>query len=420
MMVPLTMRGLPLLPLLLAAAAWPPAVPDFIREESAPPQCPQNAIPPVPPFSIEELAPRPGLPDFTDDLPPAGATEAARRTSNHWRGRPASETVRVGGQRTTAGRLAASLGELASMLDRGLPPADLRREIESRFAVLQAVTGSGSDHGIVTGYYDPEIPAEVSPAADHLPLHARPADLERGAPRAGFDYGRRLPDGRLVEHFSRAEITGGALTGRGLERFWVRHAYDLYNLQVQGSGWARLPNGSLRRLAFDGANGHPFRSVGQALLDCGILPPGTEDETIRRYLRSRPPSQEARLVNLNPRTVFFKPAAGGGPWGALGAQLTPGRSIAVDAAQVPLGFAALLVSRKPVADEQGSHQGFQDFARLVFTHDTGAAIRGPARVDLFWGSGTRAEAEARRMKFPGRLYLLVPKNASIGGTSHAR
>ncbi|MBI4677773.1 MAG: MltA domain-containing protein [Elusimicrobia bacterium] len=172
-----------------------------------------------------------------------------------------------------------------------------------------------------------------------------------------------------------------------------------------------LPDGTKVRLSFNGANGHPFRSVGKTLIDCGLIPAGTDSMGILSYLKSQALARETELVGVNPRYVFFKQvASSGGPWGASGVELVAGRSVASDPKQVRLGLAGILVSRKPVASEDGTLQGYEDFTRFVFTHDVGSAIRGPVRLDVFWGRGARAEAEAHRMMFPGKLTVIVLKS----------
>lgn len=381
-----------------------------------PPDCPASADSAVlmdsePGFSILELRPLPpgGLPLPLDDLSRASALEAARRSRRYWSERSPGQGVTIAGRRYDARRLVKSFEALESLLAGSLEASELRREIEERFDVYQAFAGGGSS-GMVTAYYDPVLAVSRFSSPDWAALHSRPPELIRIDPGLGlpFDYGRRSPLGTLIPYFTRREISDGAMAGRGLEIFWTRHHADLLVLQTQGSGWGQLPDGSRRRLSFAGANGHSFRSVGRALIACGLIPPGSEGHDVLNFLKSQTPQREAALVGLNPRAVFFAEQEGsGGPWGSTGIELVAGRSIAVDSSQVPLGLPGLIVSRKPVADEEGRFLRVEGFTRFVFTHDVGSAIRGPVRVDLFWGSGVRAAAEAHRMRNPGRLYVFV-------------
>lgn len=408
-----------------AAESWPPAIPDAITlpRPTITPACPlsterlEGPLDSEPDFAIRRLDPSSpaDLPLPADDLDLASAALAARRTQAYWEARP-GRTVAVGSRRYTAARLAESFSAFAALLGRVADPAALKQAIISRFDVFRAVTDSGDHKGTITAYFDADIPVSPVGEAGNIPVLSRPSDLVRIDSSLGipFDYGRSDGRGGFVPYDSRREIFGGSLNGRGLELYRTRHATDLLILQTEGSGWAVFPDGRRKRLAFDGANGHVFKSVGRALMDCGLIPRSTPSMEILAYLKSQTPEREAELVGINPRYVFFKEAGPGGPWGASGVELVGGRSIAVDPGRVPLGLGGLLVSKKPVADEQGRIIRFEDFTRFIFTHDTGSAIRGPTRVDLFWGGGPKAEAEAHNMMFPGKLYFLVLKDPARG------
>jgi membrane-bound lytic murein transglycosylase A len=362
--------------LALAQTSWPPAIPPL------PLVCPQSAENPL--FAIKELRPA-AWPDLWDDLKSERAAEAAAATASYWAGQAPDKAVKVGKRTLKAAELAQAYAALAEAIRQESDPAALRSRLQKNFEVLEAVTDAGGTEGTITAYYDPELPVSAKPLPEHVPVHALPA---------------------VTDH-SRAEITAGALDGQNLELFWTRHAADLNVAQTQGSAWAVLPDGSRARLSYAGNNGRPFRSVGQALIDCGLIPAGTPPLEILRTIKAQTFERERSWVDLNSRYIFFKKQSGGGPWGALGVSLLAGRSIAVDPAHVPLGLAGFLVSRKPVAGGEGG-VSFEPLSRFIFTHDVGSAIRGPVRVDLFWGSGKAASIEAHHMKQPGRLYILLP------------
>jgi membrane-bound lytic murein transglycosylase A len=348
--------------------------------------------PPAPPTAVQalRLVPPSSVPAFEDDLDQPGAIEAARRTAAWWRAQAPEASIEAAGRRFTPEKLAASLDRWAELLASVRSPAALRERALSEFEVVQSVDPS---QGRVSAYFDPELPVTRERQADGVPILSRPPELVDGKP-----------------YFSRAEIDAGALDGRGLELFWTRHPADLAILQTEGSGWGRLPDGSRVRLAYNGANGLPFKGIVTSLIERGLLPAGTPPEEALRWLKSRPPEEEKRLVQADARYCFFRIADGtGGPWGTGGIELVPGRSIAVDPDAVPIGLPALLLSRRAVADDSGRLLGERDFSRLVFSHDTGSAIRGATRVDLFLGSGPKAEAEAHHQWAFGRLYLLLPR-----------
>ncbi|MDD2804934.1 MAG: MltA domain-containing protein [Elusimicrobiales bacterium] len=349
------------------------------------------------------------LPLPADDLERAGLLEILNTNLDYWNSRPDSARIQVGPDAYEAPRLRATIKALQELFSSGLPPAGLRKALQDRFRIYRASADDGTGKTVITGYYEAELPVTKTPDAEHkYPIHLKPADLVKTTPAMGvdFDYGRYDGGGRLVRHYSRQEIHAGALEGQGLELVWSAHPSQIMLLQIQGSGVLRFPDGDYARAGFDGANGHPFRSVQKILIDCGEIPSMSFKDFIA-YLSAQGPREE-RLADLNPRYVYFRERAKDSrPYGAIGRALTPGRSIAIDPKYVPLGLFGLLKSRRP--DASGGSLAFKDFNRFVSTHDTGSAIRGPGRVDLFWGTGAAAETEASSMKAPGELFLFILK-----------
>lgn len=349
------------------------------------------------------------LPLPADDLERETLLEVLRTSLDYWYARPDGAKLQLGPDSYDAPRLRRTTKALIELFTSDLPPADLRRALAERFRIYRASADDGTGKTVITGYYEAEIKVTRQPDAEHkYPVHLAPADLVKTTPAMGvdFDYGRYGADGRLVRHYSRQEVHGGALNKQGLELVWSAHPGQIMLLQIQGSGVLRFPDGDYIRAGFDGANGHPFRSVQKILIDCGEVPAMSFKDFIA-YLAAQGPREE-RLADLNPRYVYFRQRPKDSkPYGAIGRALTAGRSIAVDPKYVPLGLFGLLKSRRPAAQDGGL--AFRDFTRFVATHDTGSAIRGPGRVDLFWGAGETAETEASSMKAPGELYLFVEK-----------
>ena len=273
----------------------------------------------------------------------------------------------------------------------------------------------GSDHGLVTGYYEPVFDGSTTPGWPYVvPVWGLPPDLVElptGAP-GDVRRGRVVDeaDGRTVvePYWSRAQIASDPQARQVLSRHvvaWLRDPVDALFLQVQGSGLVRLPDGSLLRLSFAGDNGWPYRSVGRWLLDRGDLR-GTVTMQIIRAWAQMHPDQVRQMLDANPRVVFFHAAPlhgpQRGPTGALGVPLTALRSVAVDKRLLPLGMPLWLsttVDARPLR-------------RLVFAQDVGGAIRGPLRADLFFGTGEAAGDAAGRMQSPGSMWLLLPRSTS--------
>jgi membrane-bound lytic murein transglycosylase A len=237
----------------------------------------------------------------------------------------------------------------------------------------------------VTGYHEPTLAARRKPDATfRYPLYRMP------------------PGGGAVP--SRAEIDDGALAGRGLELFWTDDPVELFFLQVQGSGRLRLDDGEIVRVSYAGNNGKTYRAIGSVLVERGVY---RRDQVtapvIKAWLRANPAEAPA-LMRTNPRYVFFSVRAGGtdddGPPGALGVPLVPWRSVAVDPKVVPLGSIGRLVVPLP----DGS-----TFDALVIAMDTGTAITGAGRLDLFCGADERGERIAGELRHPGTITWLEPR-----------
>ena len=350
------------------------------------------------------------LPFPADDLDRAGILAVLKSDLEYWNARPDAAKIQLGGDAYDAPRMRRTMNALLDIFSADLPADELLKTLKDRFLAYRASADDGTGKTVITGYYEAEINVTRTPDAAHkYAVYLKPADLVKTTAGMGldFDYGRYDGTGKLVPYYSTKEIHAGALAGKGLELVWSEHPSQIMLLQIQGSGVLRFPDGDYARAGFDGANGQPFRSVQKQLMDCGEIPAMSFKNFIS-YLSSQPQDREERLADLDPRYIFFQGRPKDSlPYGAIGKALTPGRSIAIDPKYVPLGMFGLLKSKRPV--EQGTSLGFKDFTRFIATHDTGSAIRGPGRVDLFWGSGETAETEASSMKAPGELYLFILK-----------
>jgi membrane-bound lytic murein transglycosylase A len=234
--------------------------------------------------------------------------------------------------------------------------------------------------------------------------------VDRADGQDGRDkYVGRLHNGDVVPHFNRREIDkNGVLAGRELEIAWVDDPVALFLLHIQGSGKIRLPEGGLLHVTYAQSNGWPFRGLTGMMVEKGFLKEnGKSYEQMKKFLLDHPEERQ-ELMNYNERYVFFRIATEG-PLGALNLPLVAGRSIATDLDIYPRGALALIKTRKPVFDEEGRILSWQSFSRFVLNHDTGAAIKGPGRVDLFCGTGEKAERTAGAMKESGELYFILKK-----------
>jgi membrane-bound lytic murein transglycosylase A len=269
---------------------------------------------------------------------------------------------------------------------------------------------------LLTGYYEPLLEARLEPGGEfQYPLYRRPDDLVEVVSRESAGAGKkrvvRMEGGQAGPYYSRREIDReGALRGRGLEIAWVRDPWEVFVLHVQGSGQLRLGDGKTVRVGFAASNGRPYRSIGRVLIEQGYLAEReTSLERVREFLQRNPALAE-EIYCMNERYVFFRTLSEpDGPLGALGVPLTPGRTVATDLTIFPRGALGYLVSRQPVFDESGRMTAWKPLRRFVFNQDTGAAMKGPSRVDLFFGSGDQAGRAAGQMREEGRIYLLLAK-----------
>lgn len=294
------------------------------------------------------------------------------------------------------------------------PPGDdlaARAFFETFFVPLAAADG-GAREGLFTGYYEPTLAGSRRRRGRfRVPLYRRPPEL------VSIDLGRfreelrgqrlagRIVDGALVPYPDRRAIDGGSLAGRGLELAWVDDPVDAFFLHIQGSGRVELAEGGVLRVGYAAQNGHPYRAIGRDLVERKAL---TKEEvsmqSIRRWLDENP-GEADEVMAQNPSYVFFQELTGEGPLGAQGVPLTGGRSLAVDPAHVAYGTPVWLDATAPSPREGEPDRPLR---QLLVAQDTGGAIRGPVRGDVFWGHGPEAAEVAGRMKHKGRIWLLLP------------
>lgn len=298
---------------------------------------------------------------------------------------------------------------------KGLGSGDAHAFFERHFAPFAAAEGDKTE-GLFTGYYEASLRGSRTRSDRYrTPLYKRPPDLVTvnlglfSEELKGKRVAGRLQDGELLPYHPRKDIEAGALAGKGLELVWVDDPVDAFFLQIQGSGRVALDDGSDLRVGYAAQNGRDYVPIGRKLIERKALSrENVSMQSIRKWLADNP-AQADEVMNENPSFVFFRELKGDGPVGAQGVALTAGRSIAVDRRHVPYGLPLWLETRAPDADPSKPDGAFR---RLMVAQDTGGAIRGAVRGDVFWGYGEEAAERAGRMKHPGRWFLLLPKAAA--------
>lgn len=377
---------------------------------SQPPQEPSKS-------AVIELVPREKLPAFKDDLDSPSLRNAVGQSLRFFQRTPADQTFSQGEVRISGDVLKASLLAFLELLDTDRLSLDA---VAETFDVYRVAGGTPGEQPLVTGYYEPVVAGRLE-RDDHFrfPLYGIPPDLvtvELGpfdpARFAGERLTGRIQGRRVVPYFTRAEIDGQHLLDHHKGQLaWLNDPVDAFFLHIQGSGIIRLEDGRIFRIGYAGANGRPYRSIGKVLGDRGVISPEEMSmQAIRRYLKEHPGERDEVMWH-NESYVFFR-RVDEGPMGSLNVPLTAGRSIATDPLCFPRGALAYLETRKPRIDSMGQ-TGTEPLTRWVLNQDTGGAIKGPGRVDLFWGSGDEAEVQAGHMKQPGTLYLLIKKGETV-------
>lgn len=268
-----------------------------------------------------------------------------------------------------------------------------------------AVADNTGFEGLFTGYYLPELHGSYQKTSRYrVPIYGIPKDLVKRGQQVG-----RMVKGQFLPYYDRAEITAGALNGKNAELLWVDNDIEAFFMEVQGSGRVVMEDGHIQGLGFAGKNGREYYAIGKTLVDKGIIPrEQISMQSIRAWIESHP-DEGRQLMLQNQSVVFFrltdaKPSEG--PIGTMSTPLTAGYSLAVDKNYLPLGVPLWLDAEHPA--------GSQRLRRLVMAQDTGGAIKGVIRGDVYWGQGQQAGELAGVMKSKGRFFLLVPRHIAVG------
>jgi len=282
---------------------------------------------------------------------------------------------------------------------------------------------SAAEEVLFTGYYEAQLRGSLEQSEVYrYPIYRKPDDLHlvdlsrfpvfqehKGLPR--ILRGRLVEGRRILPYYSREEIDyQSTLAGKNLEIAWIDNALDVFFLHIQGSGIVEMASGGVLHVNYTESNGHPYRAIGGLLIQQGVLTyENMSMQSIRRYIRDHPDEMEEILI-YNPSYVFFR-VVETGPIGAIGVPVTPYRSIATDKNLFPRGALCFCQTEIPLFDENQNIVGWNNFQGFVLNQDTGGAINGPGRVDLFTGHGEESELIAGHMKQPGMFYFLIKRES---------
>jgi len=349
--------------------------------------------------------------DFNDDLDIASLVLAIDRSLAYYDGAGRNQMFRIVDRLVGANQMKETLIAFKGILQSNISVEQKKKRIAEDFLVLRAVGANGDGSIVFTGYYEPLLEGSLTQTNKYkYPLYKSPPDIVMEKVSAHETKIGRNENGRIVPYYTRREIDiDGVLKGKGLELIWVSDPVELSSLHVQGSGKIKLEDGKIMTVSYAQNNGRPFRSVTLNMLDQNKI--DRSDSSYRGFkmwLKSKSEKEIFEILSYNERYIFFR-FVDREPVGSLGQSVTPDRSIATDPDYFPQGALSFIRLRKPILDEDYKVVKRVDFSRFVLNQDKGSAIKGPGRVDLFCGFGSKAQATAGSLKENGELYFLILK-----------
>ena len=306
-----------------------------------------------------------------------------------------------------------------TLAENNFPEHETSSFFETHFNAY-LVKNNNQPTGRFTGYYEAHLTGSLKRTKKYsYPIYKRPKELVMVNMRDFSDSPKprriagKVVNGKLQPYYTRKEIDEGALSKRKLEIAWVNSPIDRLFAQIQGSAVLRLPNGKTIRLAYNAKNGQPYTAIGRELAAIGAFKKKDMSmQSIRKWLLDNP-DQATEMMQRNKAYVFFKIEKRQGAIGAQNVVLTPERSMAVDPYYIPLGAPLFIQTELPIKNKDNKNISFN---RLMIAQDTGGAIRGPIRGDLFWGNTEKAFEIAGQLKSIGQYYLFLPKDVDVRKT----
>lgn len=295
-----------------------------------------------------------------------------------------------------------------------VPEAKVAKRFFQKWFTPVEIYANQSLNGLFTGYYMPTIEGSYTKSAEYsVPIYEVPKDL------VSIDLGLfiphlknrkivgRLENNKLVPYYTREQINKGAIKSKARVLLWMKSPIDRLFLEIQGSGIVEMDDGSRLFIGYDGQNGAPYTAIAGVLIKKGVMTKDSASmQAIRRYLEENP-EQMNPIINQNKSFVFFRKLNLDGALGSQGVVLTPGYSLAVDRQWIPMGAPLWLSTSRPNSTNPDQNKPMQ---RLMVAQDTGGAIKGKIRGDVYWGGGKKATLIAGHMKNPGHYWLLLPRH----------
>jgi len=391
---------------------------DYRKDRLYPKEQAQEPVKKAKPFNTPETLA--DLQGFNDDLDRASLEQAITYQLQAMFEQEPSTPVRLGTFTLTRGRLVETLEAFLELLKQDLPAEEFNKKVSENFVLYRVGKGKHKKF-LFTGYYRPVI--QASPVRTNLyryPLYQMQEpglqqvtykkEIQLVGTHTGIKKVREPLSEKKWRHFTRKEIDEeGVLRGLGLEVAWLKDDMERFFLHIQGSGMLEFPDGRRQGVGYQGSNQHSYTGIGKLMIRDGAIKTSQGSmQGIKKYFAENP-QDISKYLYQNKRYIFFT-LNDNGPRGSGGGELVGGRSIATDKSIYPAGGLAFIKVKQPILDENNKIIRWQPISRFVVDQDTGSAIRGPGRGDLFFGTGLKAGAKAGHYHERGEVYYLIKKS----------
>lgn len=361
------------------------------------------------------------MPKFSDDLALKDLENVINQSLKYLKKIPGNRMFTFGDDKYPATHMILSLKRFLEFIKKKPSMKEIDQFIRANYIVYKSKGRDEKGTVLFTGYFEPLLSGSLKKSEKYrFPIYGRPDDLTIldlslfSKKYKGKKITGRVKGKTFVPYHDRKEIDQDRVLDKKADILaWVDDPIDIFFLHIQGSGKIALDSGKTINIQYNSQNGRPYMSIGKLLIDTKKIGRAEMSmQKIREYLNAHP-DQMQKVFNYNPSYIFFC-IKNDGPYGAINVRLTQERSIALDRKIFPSAALSFIRAEKPVIDKNGNIIEWKKFSRFVSSQDTGGAIKGPGRVDLFWGAGNYARIAAGHMKHYGSLYFFILKQDKAG------